>query len=202
MSVALLCQLLRETLLKAEVVKAQNGDVLWQINLEERHQMNQLCEQWVVRDRFSPQMVLPSTQEQIAWGGRRQWSDPSVHGAASEGVTASLGLQQVTTFQLMWGKRLQERFYIMVNVRESEVDPNDKALLSSFLSGGDPSRFSISVLPAGVWGKGVVRDLDWVHSWVYDAHRSWTKCRTKQVLCYGEWNGKSTAQQRLIRKKL
>lgn len=38
----------------------------------------------------------------------------------------------------------------MVNARESEVDPNEKALLSSFLFGGDPLSFSISLLPAGV----------------------------------------------------
>ena len=62
-----------KTLLKAvEVVKLQNKDVLWQINLEERPQMDQLCEQCVVWDRFFPQMVLPSTEEQLALGSRRQ----------------------------------------------------------------------------------------------------------------------------------
>lgn len=35
-----------KTLLKAvEVVKLQKKDVLWQINFEERPQMDQLCEQ-------------------------------------------------------------------------------------------------------------------------------------------------------------
>lgn len=53
-----------------EVVK--NKDVFWQINLEERLQMDQLSEQGGVLDRLFPPMVVSSTEEQLALGDRSQ----------------------------------------------------------------------------------------------------------------------------------
>lgn len=103
-------------------------------------------------------MVLPSTEEQLALGGRRQRISPSVYRAARVGIAVSLGLQRVTTFQPIWGKTLQGKSCIIGNTRESEVASNDKALLSSFPLSGDALRFSVSVLPAGVQGRGAVRE--------------------------------------------
>lgn len=99
-------------------------------NLEERPQMGQLREQWEVWDRFYSQMVLLSTGEKLAWGGRRQQSNLSVHSTASVGIAVSLGLQQVD--QLTCGKKS----CIMVNTGESEIASNDRALLPSFLLNG------------------------------------------------------------------
>lgn len=53
-----------------EVVK--DKDVFWQINLEERLQMDQLSEQGGVLDRLFPPMVVSSTEEQLALGDRSQ----------------------------------------------------------------------------------------------------------------------------------
>lgn len=102
-------------------------------------------------------MVLSGTEEQLALGSRSQRSNPSAHSAASVGVTVAPGLWQATTFQLIWGKRLQGKSCTMVNARESEVAPSDKALLSSFPLSGDALGFFN--LHAASWREGSGRRI-------------------------------------------
>lgn len=89
---------------------------------------------------------------------------------------------------------------VMVNGRESEVALNDKTLSLSFPLSGDDLKCSVSVLPAGVWGMGEVREYPpsgpWLGPWPTSG---WTEQQqAKQSLCYGESN--VMEQQRLIRK--
>lgn len=113
-----------------EVVK--NKDVFWQINLEERLQMDQLSEQGGVLDRLFPPMVVSSTEEQLALGDRSQWSNPSAHSTVGVGAAVSPGLPQVTTFQLIWDKSLQGKSCIMVNAIEAGIAPMTKHFYHSF----------------------------------------------------------------------
>lgn len=55
---------------------------------------------------------------------------------------------------------------VVVNGREAEIALNDKTLPLSFPLSGDALKFSVSVIPDGVWGKIVVREYSWSGAWL------------------------------------